>query len=72
MCSAICCTTGYGLGVGFSAAMGTYFVSDAMPYKLLDFTLVFSACAVTLVGIVAAGLSAQRVFRLEAGVVFRA
>lgn len=70
--AAIACATGYGLGIGISAIIGTVFVSDAMPYKLLFLTLWFSAGAVTFVGIVAAGLSAQRVFRLEPGVVFKA
>lgn len=68
----IACVTGYALGVGFSAALGTLGKSDAMPYALRGVTLAFSAGAVLFVCIVSAILSGQRLFRLEAGAVFKA
>lgn len=67
----LACATGFGLGIGFSAMVGSLAKSDAMPYKLLWITLGFSAAAVTLVGIVAAALSAHKLVRLETGAVFK-
>lgn len=67
----LACSTGYGLGIGFSASVGTLIKSDAMPYSLVPLTLVFSACAVLLVGGVSAALSAHRLVRLETGEVFK-
>lgn len=67
----LACSTGYGLGVGVSAMVGTLVKSDAMPYRLLPFTMIFGIVAVTFVGIFSAFLSGQRLFRLETGEVFK-
>ena len=68
----VACSTGYALGVGFSATMGTFLHIDAMPYKLLWTTMALAGGAVLLVGVVAGTLSMQRLVRLEAGQVFKA
>lgn len=67
----VACSTGYALGVGFSSAMGSFLVIDAMPYKLLWTTMALAGGAVMLVGVVAGTLSMQRLVRLEAGAVFK-
>jgi putative ABC transport system permease protein len=66
----VCGGTGYGLGVGVSSLAGTLIVTDAMPYVLTPWTLLFTLAAVVLVCVVSAVLSALRVFRLDPAQVF--
>lgn len=63
--------TGYGLGIGGSNLLGQLLARDAMPYKLVNGTLLFAACAVIIVAVVASMLSARRVMTLEPGIVFK-
>ncbi|MFO0830678.1 MAG: ABC transporter permease [Phycisphaerales bacterium] len=66
----VCGATGYGLGVGVSSAVGTFVKTDAMPYSLNQWTMLFTLAAVLLVCVVSAILSATRVFRLDPASVF--
>ncbi|MCC6677950.1 MAG: FtsX-like permease family protein [Phycisphaerales bacterium] len=70
--AAVCGATGYGLGVGFSCLLGRVIIkSDTMPYLLAGKTLVFTACAVMVVTMFAAVMSAVKVMRLEPAQVFK-
>lgn len=69
--AALAGSTGYGLGIGLSTAIGTFAKSDAMPYRIMTSTLIFAACAVLLVGVVSATLSARKVVKLEPAMVFK-
>ncbi len=66
----VCGATGYGLGVGTSSVIGTFVKTDAMPYILTAWTLLFTGVAVLVVCVVSAVLSAMRVFRLDPASVF--
>lgn len=66
----VCGACGYGIGVGVSSAVGTFVVTDAMPYVLTVWTLLFTLGAVLVVCVVSAVLSALRVFRLDPASVF--
>ena len=66
----VCGGTGYGLGVGVSAAVGTFVKTDAMPYVLTVWTLLFGIVAVLAVCVVSAVLSTIKVFRLDPATVF--
>ncbi|MFN0133210.1 MAG: FtsX-like permease family protein [Phycisphaerales bacterium] len=63
--------TGFGMGVGASALVGSTVNVEAMPYALTPWTLLFAGVVVLMVCVVSAVLSAMRVLKLDIGTVFK-
>jgi putative ABC transport system permease protein len=67
-----CGATGYGLGIGASAALGQAMTRADQPYLLLSATLAATGIVVLGVVLVAGLFSCITIVRLEPGIVFRA
>ena len=67
----LCALLGAGLGLGLCAIIGQIAVVEFdYPFRMMWFTPVAGGLMVVLVSLVAAGISARPVFKLEPGVVF--
>jgi putative ABC transport system permease protein len=65
-----CALLGTGLGLGLCGIIGQIAVSQDYPFRMMWFTPVIGGVAVLLVSVVAAGISARPVLKLEPAMVF--
>lgn len=63
--------TGFGLGLGACAAIGTLLAGTGFPFRLMWYTPCVAAALVGVVCVVATLLSARTVLNIEPGLVFR-
>ena len=69
--SGLCALLGTGFGLGLCAIVGQIAIVEfGYPFRMMWFTPVVGGLMVVLVSIVAAGISARPVLKLEPGVVF--
>jgi len=66
----LCALLGTGLGLGLCAIIGQIAVEADYPFRMMWFTPLIGGLMVLLVGLVAAGISARPVLKLEPAMVF--
>ena len=66
----LCALLGTGLGLGLCAIIGQIAVEADYPFRMMWFTPLIGGSMVLLVGLVAAGISARPVLKLEPAMVF--